>query len=379
MDNADKYYDIGIVGGGLAGLSTSILLARAGYRVILFEKEVYPFHRVCGEYISLESWDFLISLGLRVDTLDLPIIKNLLLTSPDGTRLEQKLPLGGFGISRYTIDYALAKIARSIDVEIMDGTRVLDIIFDGGSFRVSTNNTTITCKVCCGTFGKRSNLDVKWKRKFIQQKPNTLNNLIGVKYHAVIDHPKDTIGLHNFNNGYCGISPLESDKFCICYLTSARNLQMAGNDLKQMERNVLFKNPFIKDIFSKSEFLFVAPLTISQISFEKKEQVENGVLMIGDAAGMITPLCGNGMSMALHASRIACKWIIKFFEGEIARNEMENMYTNEWKSEFASRLRTGRMIQSLFGKEWITNSMVHVLRYFPAVVSSIIRHTHGKK
>ena len=55
----DKIYDIAVVGGGLAGLSLSIQLAKAGYDVILFEKEKYPFHKVCGEYISLESWNFI--------------------------------------------------------------------------------------------------------------------------------------------------------------------------------------------------------------------------------------------------------------------------------------------------------------------------------
>ncbi|HZG25248.1 MAG TPA: FAD-dependent oxidoreductase, partial [Chitinophagaceae bacterium] len=46
-------YDVAIVGGGLAGLSLSIQMAKQGYSTILFEKEQYPFHRVCGEYISL--------------------------------------------------------------------------------------------------------------------------------------------------------------------------------------------------------------------------------------------------------------------------------------------------------------------------------------
>jgi len=45
-------YDIAIIGGGLAGLSLAILAANANYSVALFEKEAYPFHKVCGEYIS---------------------------------------------------------------------------------------------------------------------------------------------------------------------------------------------------------------------------------------------------------------------------------------------------------------------------------------
>ena len=58
-----EVYDLAIVGGGLAGLALAIQSARAGYQTVLFEKEKYPFHKVCGEYVSLESWDFLEELG----------------------------------------------------------------------------------------------------------------------------------------------------------------------------------------------------------------------------------------------------------------------------------------------------------------------------
>ena len=79
------------------------------------------------------------------------------------------------------------------------------------------------CSGCA--FGKRSNLDVKWKRDFLKQKPGKLNNYIGVKYHIKSDFPADTIALHNFKNGYCGISKVENDEHCLCYLTTAKNLK----------------------------------------------------------------------------------------------------------------------------------------------------------
>ena len=146
--------------------------------------------------------------------------------------------------------------------------------------------------------------------------------------------PFDTIALHNFKNGYCGISKIEGDKYCLCYLTTAQNLKENNNSIKEMEQNVLYKNPFLKRIFFESEFLFPVPVTISQISFERKLQVENHILMTGDAAGMITPLCGNGMSMAFHSSKIAFESISSFLNKSITRNEMENQYTRQWKINF---------------------------------------------
>ena len=52
-------FDLAIIGGGLAGLTLAIQSANVGYRVVLFEKETYPFHKVCGEYISMESHSYL--------------------------------------------------------------------------------------------------------------------------------------------------------------------------------------------------------------------------------------------------------------------------------------------------------------------------------
>ena len=151
---------------------------------------------------------------------------------------------------------------------------------------------------------------------------------------------------------------LKSDRYCLCYLTTAQNLKDNNNSIKQMEQNFLYKNPFLKKIFSEAEFLFPDPVTISQISFDKKNYVKNHVLMIGDAAGMITPLCGNGMSMAFHSSKIASEIIQHFLNKEITRQEMENGYKAQWENHFEKRLKTGRIIQKLFGKELLTNLFV---------------------
>src|SRR5690348_290933 len=132
-------YDVTITGGGLAGLALSIQLARSGYRVALFEKETYPYHKVCGEYISLESWNFLEDLGLPLSDWNLPIIRRLLMSSPNGQTLEHELPLGGFGISRYKIDAALADIARSSGVDLFQSVKVTDIVFRQSQFEVQTN------------------------------------------------------------------------------------------------------------------------------------------------------------------------------------------------------------------------------------------------
>ena len=310
--------------------------------------------------------------------MNLPIIKKLLVSSPNGKYIEQALPLGGFGISRYTLDNELSKIARQAGVKIYEETKVNDIVFKDDSFTISTSGFAVKSKVVAGTFGKRSNIDIKWSRDFVQKKANKLNNYIGIKYHVQTNLPEDTIALHNFKDGYCGISKIEDNKYCLCYLTTAENLKANNNSISEMEKNVLRKNKFLKQIFSSADFLPGFPVTISQISFDKKLQIENNVLMIGDAAGMITPLCGNGMSMALHGSKIAFKCIDNFLQKKISREQMENQYVKNWKAQFSGRLRMGRIIQRLFGKEFSTNIFISVVKPFPFIIRRLITSTHGK-
>ena len=112
-------YDIIIIGGGLAGLVSSIQLSKGGKKVLLIEKKNYPFHRVCGEYISNEVRPFLESIGLNFDKLGVKEITKFQFTSPSGRVLETDLDLGGFGISRYKIDEELYDLAKSTGVEFL--------------------------------------------------------------------------------------------------------------------------------------------------------------------------------------------------------------------------------------------------------------------
>ena len=244
--NEPTYFNAIIIGGGLAGLSLSIQLAKAGFAVALFEKEQYPFHKVCGEYISMESWNFIETLGLPLAQMQLPIIKKLVVTAPGGNLLQQSLPLGGFGISRYTLDNQLKNIAAQNGVKVLENCRVDEVIFGNDQFTITAGSNQYYCKVCCGSFGKRSNLDVKWGRNFINKKSNKLNNYIGVKYHIKTEFAIDQIALHNFKDGYCGISAIEDGKYCLCYLTNAANLKANNNSIAAMEKNVLHKNKYIK-------------------------------------------------------------------------------------------------------------------------------------
>jgi len=360
-----------IAGGGLAGLVSACLLAKKGVAVTLAERKTYPFHRVCGEYISNETIPFLKSNNLLPD-LHLPQINQFQLTSVNGKSAELTLDLGGFGISRYTLDHFLYQQAISLGVNVLLNTEVEDIRFENEMFEIKTNHQTLQADVVLGAFGKRSRLDVKLHRDFIQAR----SPYAGIKYHIRTNHPSNTIALHNFKGGYCGISEVDGNKQTLCYLTHRNNLKQYGN-IADMEKAVLYKNPFLKSIFENAEFLYVKPEVINEISFARKTPVTNHILMTGDSAGMITPLCGNGMAMAIHSAKIASELVLEFCNNRVTRTELEREYTHKWNALFARRLWAGRQIQKLFGAEWTSNLAVNLVGRVKPVAGWLVKQTHG--
>lgn len=363
-----------ICGGGLAGLSAAMMLARAGVDVLVIEKEQYAFHKVCGEYVSNEVLPYLHQLGVEVEALSPAHISRLQLSATSGKMLEQPLDLGGFGVSRYRLDHHLYEHAQSLGAKFMTGEKVRELEFREDHSSVQTSGEDLQARVVIGSFGKRTNLDRTLERPFLQQR----SPWMGIKYHVRLDFPSDLIALHNFPGGYCGINPIEEEKLCLCYLVR-RELVRTHKGISGLEEHVLSQNPHLRRIFAQAEHLYERPLVINEISFEKKDLVHRHVLMAGDAAGMIAPLCGNGMAMALHGGKLAAQQVLDFLKGSISRREMEQNYTRTWNRQFAGRLWRGRQVQHLFGRRALSEVAVGAANLFPPFAQGLIRQSHGEE
>lgn len=367
-------WDVVVIGGGVAGLVNAFLLSTAGLRVVLVESKSYPFHRVCGEYISNEVRTFLELNGLFPTDLQPSQISKFILSSTKGHVATMPLDLGGFGISRYAFDHFLYQKASTAGATFLLGRKALGIHFEENQFRVDLNDgQQLRSTLVVGAFGKRSKIDQQMGRQFLQKN----SDYLGVKYHVKTDFPTDTIALHNFEGGYCGISSVENNRYNLCYLSTRSQLKKYG-DIKTLESAVLMKNPLLKQIFEQAEFVFKKPLVINEFSFEAKSPVENHVLMSGDAAGLITPLCGNGMAMAIHSAKILSTLTIKFFNGSLNRVHLENDYRQLWLRQFNSRLWVGRNTQKMFGNPWVSNLSTGLVRTVRPLAKLIMRNTHGK-
>ena len=368
-------FDVIIVGGGLAGLTSAIHLSSRKKRVLLIEKNEYPKHKVCGEYISNEVLPYLNSLGINPINEGAKQITKVQISTTKSNLIKGELPLGGFGMSRYFLDNLLVKKARLNGVQILKDT-VDSIHFKKDSFTITTKSSGVfQSKITIGAFGKRSSLDQKMKRKFIQKK----SPYLAVKIHVKGVFPENLVALHNFKGGYCGVSKVEDNAINVCYITEYRSFKKHKN-ITDFQEQVVFKNEHLRKIFKESTPVFEKPLTISQVSFQTKNPVEDHIIMCGDTAGMIHPLCGNGMGMAISSARLASVRILQFLNGEIKTREgLEKQYLRDWNKEFKIRLKTGHFIAWLFRNQTISQIAYSILKRIPSLLPKMIKFTHGKQ
>jgi len=376
--NHEADYDCAIIGGGVAGLALAILLARDDKKVILFEKESYPFHKVCGEYISNESVNFIGRLGVDLSDYAATQIDSLLLSSASGISVKRNLSIGGMGLSRYKLDNLLYQKALEVGVSVRTKTKVQHIEFEKDFFQVSFGDRQITAKTVCGAYGKNSNIDAQLNR--IVRADGDRNLFVAVKHHIKIPYDRRQVELHNFSGGYCGLSAIEDDRVNMSYITKARNLKICGGKISDLEKRILSANPFLKRYVGEAKFELEKPLVISHLHFSIKTAVAAGMLMLGDAAGNIAPLSGNGMSMALRSASIAHRAVGSFLNRQTSRAAMEATYAKEYKKAFSARIFYARMIhQTLISKPFLNDLNFYFLKALPFLIDFTQAKIHGSE
>jgi flavin-dependent dehydrogenase len=368
-----RQYDIIVVGGGLAGLSFAILSAQSGRKVLLLEKGKYPRQKVCGEFISRESLKFMRELGLPIADLQLPMIDKFVLTSPYGAQASCKLNMGGIGISRYLIDDLLAKIAKEKGVELLTEKKVSSITksAENTNFNVKlSNGDEFESKLVIAAFGRNSGLD--------SGPDATKAKYIGVKYHVSEGPADDTIEIHHFKGGYCGISKVEDDKYCLCYLAKASAFAKHGSNIEQFENEVLKQNKFLRKRLEAPRL--INAVVTSKIQFGVHDAGSENVLTIGDAAGFIPPLTGNGMSLAFRASNKLHRATEAYFSGKMDYNALLQNHQAFIQNYLKTRINKGIFLQSLLfvNHKLFNQGLMFSLTKIPGLLKILSRQAEGK-
>jgi flavin-dependent dehydrogenase len=156
-----------------------------------------------------------------------------------------------------------------------------------------------------------------------------------------------------------------------------KKLNSVRNSIPELEKVYLYQNRQLKMLFSEAEFLYKVPLTISGINFRIKEPATDSSFFLGDSAGSIAPVTGNGMSIALRSAAVLAAKIDSYFTKAITKQQLIDNYAGFWKKEFFTRVKLSRHFQRLSEYPLLTNLSIGLFKPFPFLAKTIIRHTHG--
>lgn len=369
-------YDVLIIGGGVAGCSAAIQLAERGRRVLVLEKQRYPAHKLCGEFLSVEVLAMFERLGVgeAVWQAGARPIDHTRLTTTDGPVFESALPGTALGLSRYALDRLLFEQARAAGAEAQDGVavRAVEGSLDDG-FEVATSEGSFAARFVLGAYGKRDLLDRKLDRPFLHAR----SPFVAFKAHYEGIALPGVIELHAFPGGYCGLSPVEQGRINACWIAHEQTLKAAGGAPAAMIERSLMQNPALARRFQAIERVTDRFIAVSQITFIPKGAFAGDVCMIGDTAGMIAPMCGDGMAMALRAAELAAPRVLACLEGRLTTARFREDYARAWRREFGLRMRLGRWMHHGYCRPAVARLGVGAVRRMPGLGRWLIRKTRG--
>jgi flavin-dependent dehydrogenase len=385
-------YDVAVVGGGPAGCCAAIHLALRGANVVVLESRAYPHDKLCGEFLSPECAALLDGLGLTptLRALGPASIEIACLTAPDGTTWESRLPGTALGLTRRALDLALSQRAQAVGVDLRASVTVTQISGDllrGFELRVARGGTGagpaahVRARAVIAAHGRRGALDKALERRFLRQ----AQPFIALKTHFAGPPLPGRIELHGFPGGYCGLSEVErgtapgGPAANVCLLVRDAVFRRVGGP--GPERVPAFidwmrqHNPRLDAWLSQATRIDEHWLSIAQVPFGPKRPVVNEILMAGDSAGLITPLAGDGIAMALRGGQLAAGRMLAFLSGNQSAAVLCKGYTRDWRRQFVGRLRLGRLLQVFMLRPWLLGFGLRLLNAAPGMGEYMVTHT----
>jgi flavin-dependent dehydrogenase len=374
-------HDVAIVGGGPAGCSAAITLATSGARVVLLEAATYPHSKVCGEFLSPECGSLLEALGALPPLLARgpARFETVLMTSSDGAAREIRLPGVALGLSRSVLDETLALRARAAGAEVREGSKVTRIdgsLHDGFRLEIRTGAGAdgafdLRARVVIAAHGRRGALDRALKRPFLRRH----HPYVALKNHFHGPPLSGGIELHAFPGGYCGISEIENGAANVCLL--AHESVFRTPDVPAFLDWMRRQNPRLNEWLSRAEPVSGRWMSIGQVPFVRKGPLWGDVLMAGDSAGLIAPLVGDGIAMALHSGRLAAQRAAGFLEGRLTAEQLRRRYASDWRRRFAGRLVLARGLQALMLRPRLMSPSLRLMSAVPPLGNFLVAHTRG--
>jgi flavin-dependent dehydrogenase len=368
-------YDVIVIGGGLAGCASAILLSELGHKVLLIERGGYPVHKVCGEFLSVETCPMLERLGVldQINSQGASRIDKLLVTSASGKIWRASLSGTALGFSRYRLDKILFDRAVTAGAATLAGTSALEVRGSLASgFHVSTSGGDFEAKLVVAATGKKP---LFGKREPVS--PSSSGGFVAFKEHYTGPCLNGSVEVHAFERGYCGINQIEEGEINVCWMARRSLLKDNGGKQLAVRERVLLSNPALMARLSELTSVSGSFCALGGISLKSKGLIVDDICHVGDAAQMIAPFCGDGMGMALRSSEIAVSAISDFLFGKVSTYSFIQNYTESWKREFRDRIIIGKAVQYAALSPIAASFALNALNAVPQLGAALIGATRG--
>lgn len=326
-----------IVGGGLAGLTLAILLRREGIEATVIEAGKYPRHRVCGEFISGHGRQVLKELGLNLPGAREAADASFHLP---GRVTRFAMPEKALCISRFKLDALLAAEFQKLGGELRLGQRAA---FQGeGIVRAS---------------GRRP-------------ANGSGAHLVGLKAHARNAHLSTDLEMHLGPRRYVGLCKCDDDLVNVCGLFYFdRGVPDLADTWRQRLRDAMNNEALAGALWDEDSVCVVAALNLSPAPQAP------GEFSIGDAAAMIPPVTGNGMSMAFESAALACGPLLRYASGFSDWMAATTDYQRLWKRRFGARLRWASWLQNQLFRPSSQRALAAAVKLVPALAQTLFNKT----
>jgi menaquinone-9 beta-reductase len=360
---ANRKLQIIIVGAGPGGASLAIRLAQKNFDVCLIERDKFPRHKLCGEFISPECLVHFKDLGVLDEMLSVggDRITETIFYAPNGRNVS--VPSEWFGnvqgalsLSRAEMDLRLLEKAKQLGVKVLEETQVVGVLFEDekvcgvkakskmGEMSEIAANLTIDATGRANVLGKLAEKEISRKDTKTQRqkeirnpKSQIQNRLVGFKAHLEnVNLEKGRCEIYFFRGGYGGLSYVENNLANHCFLIKAEIVKKYIGQTNLLIEEVIFQNKRARETMQNATPVFDW-LAVSVDGFGLKTlNPAKSLFSVGDAAAFIDPFTGSGMLMALEGAKILAEIVAKncFSLSEIAAD-----YNLNFQQKFHKRLR----------------------------------------
>ena len=323
MDKGDMQADAVVVGAGPAGSSTAHYLAMAGLRVLLLEKSAFPRDKVCGDGLTPRAVAELVRMG--VDTSGWA--RNTGLRAVGGGHTIElpwpetaSLPNFGLACPRAELDAALAAKAQESGAVLRENVTVVGPILHERSGRVigvkakSAEREPLAFKapVVVDAGGVSARLATAVGRE------KAMNRPMGVAYRTYfrsgrsadsvmeshLELWKGKPGKSDLMPGYGWIFPLAGGIVNVGLGSLSSTAKATGLDYRGMFKAWMANAPSGWGFTEENQVGRLRGAALP-MAFNRKPHYADGLLLVGDAGGMVSPFNGEGIAYALQAGRLA--------------------------------------------------------------------------